>query len=207
MADYFTKFAVDLPFKDQTSLDNALSYQIDHNLRFECDEPGADEPYYCALEPIERKDSPYVWARLSDDGANNIDAALELVQHCARQGWCAPQRWVARWSETCSSARPDGFGGGLCLMDLATGEIIHTLNLTQWSETLLEDPDMVCRLDPHVVSAAHDALVLEQSDRAKDPNLEEVDFSAPLALFERLTQRETLMVLQLTAPETVGAAA
>ena len=49
--------------------------------------------------------------------------------------------WGFEWSHSCSRPRLDAFGGGACLIDLATGKTVASISTNEWLTRTLADPD------------------------------------------------------------------
>jgi len=49
--------------------------------------------------------------------------------------------WGFEWAHTCSKPRPDAFGGGACLIDLAKGEAIGSITSNEWLSRVLANPE------------------------------------------------------------------
>jgi len=56
---------------------------------------------------------------------------IAFVKRCAA-AFTLTGRWGFQWALTCSRPRPDGFGGGAHVLELATGMTIEWLDCEHW---------------------------------------------------------------------------
>ncbi len=126
MADYTTLFACSLPLG---SADNART-ALDLYLMFADELRAEGEPvaFDVRLDP----ESNGIELILSSSaGSGDPDQVMAFV------GRCGPRlglggHWGFAWAETGGQDRPDGFGGGAVILNLATGDVVASLDCTSW---------------------------------------------------------------------------
>ena len=126
MATYTTLFACTLPLG---SADNART-ALDLYLEFADELRAEDEPvaFEVRLDP-EGEDTELTLS--SGAGSGDPDQVMAFV------GRCGPAlglsgRWGFTWAETGDQDCPDGFGGGAVVLDLASGEVVASLECDSW---------------------------------------------------------------------------
>ena len=137
MADYFTHFSclldVGAPEKAALALDlyNALSAEG-------ASEDPPSEGFLLSIQP--EHGGTNLWMR--DDGAGDPERVIQFVKRCAA-AFGLTGLWGFQWANTCSRPRPDGFGGGAHVLDLATGETVAWTYTDGWLAQVLDggDPD------------------------------------------------------------------
>jgi hypothetical protein len=128
MADHFTKFSCVL---DVGSAKNALrATQIRDELASEIDR---DEDVSLGFDIA--FDAPPSNGRiiLYSEDFGETEHVIMFVRRCA-ESFGLTGRWGFDWAYDCSKARLDAFGGGACLLDLGSGEVISTLTTSEWLE-------------------------------------------------------------------------
>ena len=126
MATYTTLFACSLPLG---SADNART-ALDLYLEFTDELRAEDEPvaFEVRLDP-ESEGTELILS--SGAGSGDPDQVMAFV------GRCGPAlglsgRWGFTWAETGDQDCPDGFGGGAVVLDLASGEVVASLDCDSW---------------------------------------------------------------------------
>jgi hypothetical protein len=135
MADYFTHFSCNL---DVVTADNAaraleLYRNFGDKLEIEEQTPGF------LLDPTPTAEYPgLLW--IYDDDSGDTDHVLAFVSELGPMlGLAGP--WGFEWSHSCSRPCLDAFGGGACVIDLASGETLGTISSNEWLTCTLADPD------------------------------------------------------------------
>lgn len=126
MAAYMTLFACTLPLD---SADNARP-ALDLYLLFAEELRAEGEPvaFEVRLDP-EGDGTELILS--SGAGSGDPDQVMAFV------GRCGPAlglsgRWGFTWAETGDQDCPDGFGGGAVVLDLASGEVVASLDCDSW---------------------------------------------------------------------------
>ncbi len=70
-----------------------------------------------------------LWMR--SEGSGDPEALIQFVKCCAR-AFGLTGRWGFQYANTCSRLRPDAFGGGAHVLDLATGETVDWIDSDGW---------------------------------------------------------------------------
>jgi hypothetical protein len=76
-------------------------------------------------------ESDGVWLWIHDDIDGDTNHVTAYVQHLAEELELTGL-WGFKWVRTCSRPRIDGFGGGACVIDLASGEITASITTGEW---------------------------------------------------------------------------
>ncbi len=130
MADYYTYFSCLLDVK---TAENARQAQTFYEI-LKPQDGSADWGF--ALSLVGSAPSQ-LWFDGDVDGAP--EHVREFVLHCA-SAFRLEERWGFEWSFGCSKARPDAFGGGAMVLDLAAGTVIDWISTYEWlSKTLFPD--------------------------------------------------------------------
>ncbi|MDD2878323.1 MAG: hypothetical protein PHT60_14075 [Acidiphilium sp.] len=133
MADYYTRFSCWL---DTGSTDNATRAMR----RFAAYERLMERNYDIARFEVEAdpmEDSPGgIWIH-DGDGAGDPDHVINYVLTCAKR-FKLRGRWGFSWGYDCSRPILDAFGGGACVLDLGTGEIIGDLHCGDWLDKMIQ---------------------------------------------------------------------
>jgi hypothetical protein len=147
MADHYTKFACLL---DVGSAENAArAIQIHHELATEIEhDDGASLGF--EMEPINRSADGQLLLYSEDYG--EPEHVVLFVRRCAKQLNLAG-KWGFSWALCCSRPRIESFGGGACLLDLGSGDMISSMTTGDWLESAI---------------AAAGAVPAERSDTAAE---------------------------------------
>ena len=96
------------------------------------------EGFLLSIEP--EHGGTQLWMR--DDTTGDPAHVIRFVQRCAT-AFGLSGRWGFQYANTCSRPRPDGFGGGAHVLDLATGETVAWTYTHGWLAQVLDggDPD------------------------------------------------------------------
>lgn len=132
MADFFTHFSclldVGTPENAARALDlyNALS-----------EEGATEEPpsegFLLSIQP--EHGGTQLWMR--DDVTGDPERLIRFVKRCAAE-FGLKGLWGFQYANTCSRPRINAFGGGLHVLDLATGETVDWLYTDGWLATVLD---------------------------------------------------------------------
>ncbi|MGC9272100.1 hypothetical protein [Acidiphilium sp.] len=133
MPDYLTRFSCRL---DTGSTDNAARavrlFAAYERLMARHDDIACFE---VEADPME--DSPGgIWIH-DGDGAGDPDHVINYVLACAKR-FKLRGRWGFSWGYDCSRPILDAFGGGACVLDLGTGEIIGDLHCGDWIDEMIQ---------------------------------------------------------------------
>ncbi len=136
MANYYTHFSclldVGTPENAARALDlyNALSQEN------QAEDPPS-EGFLVSIEP--EHGGTQLWMRHDETG--DPEHVIQFVKRCAT-AFGLTGRWGFQYALTCSRPRPDGFGGGAHVIDLATGETVAWTYTDGWLAAVLagEDP-------------------------------------------------------------------
>ena len=135
MADYTTLFACSLPLG---SADNART-ALDLYLMFADELRAEGEPvaFDVRLDP----ESNGIELILSSGaGSGDPDQVMAFVRLCG-PALSLSGRWGFTWAETGGQECLDAFGGGAVVLDLASGEVIASLDCDSWlADTLGSQP-------------------------------------------------------------------
>ena len=135
MADYFTHFscALDLPDTALATAAAELHEAFDDRLR---NDEGRTAGFALTAQPA---DNPtQIWIH-DDDGQGLPDDVIAFVAELG-PALRLTGFWGFEWAHTCSKPRLDAFGGGACIIDLATGETQDTISTNEWLTRTLADP-------------------------------------------------------------------
>ena len=135
MADYTTLFACSLPLGKAESVTAALElYRQYARELLEEDEPLA---FTTHVDP----DSDGTGLILSSGaGSGDPDQVMAFVRLCG-PALSLSGRWGFTWAETGGQECLDAFGGGAVVLDLASGEIVASLDCDSWlADTLGNQP-------------------------------------------------------------------
>lgn len=132
MADFFTHFSclldVGTPENAARALDlyNALS-----------EEGATEEPpsegFLLSIQP--EHGGTQLWMR--DDVTGDPERLIQFVKRCAAE-FGLKGLWGFQYANTCSRPRINAFGGGLHVLDLASGETVDWLYTDGWLATVLD---------------------------------------------------------------------
>lgn len=79
-----------------------------------------------------------VWLWIYDDVDGDTNHVIAYVQRLAEE-LDLTGLWGFKWVRTCSRPRIDAFGGGACVIDLASGEVTASITTSEWlTRTLAE---------------------------------------------------------------------
>jgi hypothetical protein len=81
-----------------------------------------------------------LWIHSGDYG--DPDRVVAFVLRCA-EAFNLSGLWGFCWATTCSRLRIDEFGGGVCLLDLATRQEVASINCTDWlTDKMKQEPEI-----------------------------------------------------------------
>ena len=135
MATYTTLFACTLPLGSAANVRKAsdLYLEFADELRAE----GEPVAFEVRLDP-EGNDTEL--ALLSGAGSGDPDQVMVFVGRCGL-ALGLRGRWGFTWAETGDQDCADGFGGGAAVLDLASGEVVASLECDSWlAEALGSQP-------------------------------------------------------------------
>lgn len=125
MADYYTHVSLVVGPMPQVERDwlEALLTKVDA-------EPDFENALYCPWEfqPAGAPDQFTLWVH--SDESVNLDVLSDLLSSYLER-FHPDRAIVLEWSNTCSKPRPDGFGGGICVI---TGAQTHWMNTGTWAQ-------------------------------------------------------------------------
>ncbi|MBB2158106.1 hypothetical protein HLH33_17695 [Gluconacetobacter diazotrophicus] len=189
MANYHTKFSVRLPMRSPEAAIAALAL-LDRQRDLACaHDSGGDAVAFCHFmatiddDPLLKRD--VLWIR-SDDGGDP-DSVLSFVETCAKANLTPAGRWSFVWSFHCNMPRLDGFGGGACVIDLATGAVVAVVDLNDWTRTIVADQHVYLTLSPLGAARAHDILCRANPD---DPEDDDAAINMVIGALGRVAARE-----------------
>jgi hypothetical protein len=189
MANYYTKFSVRLPVRGPEAAIAALAL-LDRQRDLACaHDDGGEAVAFCHFmatiddDPLLKRDG--LWIR-SDDGGDP-DSVLSFVQACAKASLTPEGYWSFVWSFHCNVPRLDGFGGGACVIDLATGAVVAVIDLNDWTRTIAADHRAYLTLSPLSAARAHDILCRADPD---DPEDDDAAINMVIEALGRVAARE-----------------
>lgn len=131
MADYFTHFSCLLDVGTPENAARALDLYNRLSEEGALDEPPS-EGFLLSIQP--EHGGTQLWMR--DDATGDPEHLIHFVKRCASE-FGLTGRWGFQYANTCSKPRPDGFGGGAHVLDLATGETVDWIYTDGWlAETI-----------------------------------------------------------------------
>ncbi|GBQ25774.1 hypothetical protein AA12717_2169 [Gluconacetobacter sacchari DSM 12717] len=130
MAEYFTRFSARLPMTSESAAHEALLALDGRRKAGEADGDPNPEGFEAAYDHLDAAGRPVVWLHSRVGSPDNVVA---FVQDCAERGLTEPGLWTLIWSFDCSKPRLNGYGGGACIVDLATGAIVERIDLNHWA--------------------------------------------------------------------------
>jgi hypothetical protein len=132
MADYYTRFACLL---DVSSAQNAArAVAIREQLAAEL-EAAEDVSLGFDMEGPTRHESDGRLILYSED-YGDIEHVILFVRRCAKE-LNLTGRWGFCWTQGCSKARVDAFDGGVCIVDLGSGQVVSSMTMSEWLQTEL----------------------------------------------------------------------
>lgn len=132
MADYFTHFSCLLDVNTQENAARALELFNTHS------EGGAsDLPFSTGFDLSVQPDQGGTELWIRHDGNGNPESVIQFVKLCAAE-FGLSVRWGFQYANTCSRPRPDGFGGGAHVIDLATAETVAWTSTEEWLAMVLD---------------------------------------------------------------------
>lgn len=126
MADYFTHFSCLLGVGSADDAAKALALYEALADQMDADTEG-DIGFQLEVQP----ESDGVWLWIHDDVDGDTNHVIAYVQHLAQELELTGL-WGFKWVRTCSRPRIDAFGGGACVIDLASGEITASITTGEW---------------------------------------------------------------------------
>ena len=132
MSDYFNRFSCVLDVGTPDNAARALDLYNKLSAEGASEEPPS-EGFLLSIEP--EHGGTKLWMR--DDGTGDPERLIQFVRNCAA-AFGLKGRWGFQWANTCSRPRPDGFGGGAHVLDLATGETIAWTSTDRWLARVLD---------------------------------------------------------------------
>ena len=135
MADYFTHFSCLL---DVGTAENAAEALVLFAAVAEDEDEDVRADGF--VVSIDEAGSGRLWIR--DDSAGDPEQVIGFVRRCA-VAFGLTGRWGFQWSNTCSRPRLDAYGGGVHVLDLATGETVDWISTDGWLASVLvgDHPD------------------------------------------------------------------
>jgi hypothetical protein len=133
MADYYVKFAclLDVGSAQNAARAVAIREQLAAELK-------AAEDVSLGFEMVELNDRPSDGQLvLYSDDYGDTEHVILFVRRCAKQ-FGLTGKWGFCWSQGCSKPRVDAFGGGACLLDLSTGDVISDMTTGVWLEDAID---------------------------------------------------------------------
>ncbi|MBB2157355.1 hypothetical protein HLH33_13710 [Gluconacetobacter diazotrophicus] len=199
MANYYTQFSARLPMRSPEAAIAALAL-LDRQRDLACThDSGGDAVAFCHFmatiddDPLLNRD--VLWIR-SDDGGDP-DSVLSFVETCAKANLTPTGRWSFMWSFGCNRPRLDGFGGGACVIDLATGALVAVIDLNAWTSNIVADQHVCLTLSPHEAACAHDILCRANPN---DPEDDDAPVNIVIGALERVARRQ-IVTLRAAGPE------
>ena len=121
MADYFTQFSTMLTTEShEKAIQISALFDTFCEARMEAEESIGFEVF------VQNND---LWL-YSDDAGSPEDVIMFFETHAKDMGLTGYLGF--EWANTCSKPRLDAFGGGACIINLATGECVESLNTNNW---------------------------------------------------------------------------
>lgn len=132
MADYFTHFSYLL---DVGTPENAAQALALYAAPPDDEDDALDDGFALSIDKGTR-----LWIR--DDASSDPEKVIRFVRRCAA-AFGLTGLGGFEYANTCSRPRPDGFGGGAHVLDLATGETVTWTETGGWLTNALDgdDPD------------------------------------------------------------------
>ena len=142
MAAYTTLFSCTLPLGSADNARTALDLYLVFTDRLRAEE----EPVAFEVRVDAESDGTELILS-SGAGSGDPDQVMAFV------GQCGPAlglngRWGFTWAETGDQDCPDGFGGGAVVLDLASGEVVASLDCDSWVADKLGNQPIL----PHTAS-------------------------------------------------------
>ena len=136
MADYFTHFSCNL---DVVTADNAArAFELYRQFSDELDNRGNKMPGFDLVATPTAEQPALLW--IYDDDSGDTDHVRAFVSELGPKLGITGL-WGFEWSHSCSRPLLDAFGGGACLIDLATGKTVASISTNEWLTRVLADPD------------------------------------------------------------------
>jgi|GEM_PF-128553 len=158
VTDYYRNFSTLLPLRNASAVAAALVLLED--LRAQ----GPDAPFAADFLGFEAKaneppdnELQHLW--IYHDESGSVDDVLKFVSACCAQKLTLPVRWSLTWAEICSKPCIDAFSGGAIVLDLATGETVASLSLTDWAYQIQHCTHEVFDVDREAAAQAHDYVM------------------------------------------------
>lgn len=126
MANYCTHFSCLLGVGTADNATKALALYESLGEQMDAEEEG-DIGFQLEVQP----ESDGVWLWIHDDIDGDTNHVIAYVQHLAEELELTGL-WGFKWVRTCSRPRIDAFGGGACVIDLASGEVIASITTGEW---------------------------------------------------------------------------
>lgn len=130
MADSFTQFSCLFDLDSGEDAEQAMKLYQDMKLEYgeQCEDVGFSLS-------IDDDDPAVLW--IWSDGYGDTNHVSDFVRRCG-DTFGLTGLWGFEWANTCSSPALDGFSGGACVIDLATGEEIGAVSTNQWLSDFLK---------------------------------------------------------------------
>ena len=132
MADYFTHFSCLLDVGTPENAARALALYNALSAEGATEDPPS-EGFLLSIEP--QYGGTELWMRA--DVTGDPERLIQFVKRCAAE-FGLTGRWGFQYANTCSRPRPDGFGGGAHVLDLATGETVAWIYTDGWLASVLD---------------------------------------------------------------------
>jgi hypothetical protein len=133
MADYFTQFSCLLDVGVPKHAVRAIEI-YEANCADGALEAKFSNGFFVSISPDDAGTQLFI----RDEGAGDPEAVIRFVQVCAAE-FGLSGRWGFQYANTCSKPRPDGFGGGAHVLDLATGETLAWIETENWIAQAISD--------------------------------------------------------------------
>ena len=132
MADYYTKFSCEFDTGSAEGADRAIRLYLAWERYLET----LGETVCFMVEHDPTDDAPgTIWIH-DGDGSGDPDQVIEYIIRLARR-LRITGHWGFAWCHDCSGPKLDAYGGGACILDLASGSVAAETCTTDWLETML----------------------------------------------------------------------
>lgn len=132
MAEFYTQFSCLLDVGSAENAAQALALYTAF-----CAEGAAEDPpsegFALSIEP--EHGGTTLW--MHSVGSGDPEALIQFVKRCAH-AFGLTGLWGFQYANTCSRLRPDAFGGGAHVLDLATGETVDWTDSDGWLAVTLD---------------------------------------------------------------------
>ena len=132
MADFFTHFSCVLDVGTPDNAARALDLYNALSAENAAEDPPSDG-FVLSIQP--EHGGTTLWMR--DDVTGDPEHVIQFVKRCAAE-FGLKGLWGFQYANTCSRPRTNAFGGGLHVLDLATGKTVDWLYTDGWLATVLD---------------------------------------------------------------------